>query len=121
MSSRRRFLQAATVTAAAVAAGASATALPQRAAARPTKASPPVTPVKPSPQPSASPHPSPVARALAGSLQNDLPNAHLSDAMTAQIANDIQGNLAIGKAFRKRKGTLPAPDLCFSPVEDTSS
>jgi hypothetical protein len=62
----------------------------------------------------ASTSPSPLAIELARSLQRGLPNAHLSAAMTAKIAKDINDNLFIANAFRKlRSVALPPPDFVF--------
>ena len=111
MSTRRAFLGAA-------AAGAAAVALNRDGVARAASAGP-----SPVPKPSATPgptRPSKLARTLAASIQNELPKAHLSDAMTEKIASDIQDNLAIGNAFRARPNAdLPPPDFVFSAVEDS--
>lgn len=112
MPTRRAFLGAA-----ATGVAAAAIALNRDGVARAATAGP-----SPAPKPSASPvptRPSKLARTLAGSIQAELPKAHLSDAMTEKIAADIQDNLAIGNAFRARPNAdLPPPDFVFSALED---
>ena len=111
MPTRKVFLAAAIAAAAAAAGPLSSDTV--RAAAKPA----------PTPKPTPSPgptKPSALARELARSLQRDLPQAHLSDAMTERIASDIQDNFAIGKAFRNRKNrNLPPPDFVFAADEES--
>jgi hypothetical protein len=110
---RRAFLGAAASSAAAAAVALNPDRTAQAATAAPS----------PAPKPSASPgptRPSKLARALAGSIQSELPKAHISDTMTDKIAADIQDNFAIGNAFRARANAdLPPPDFVFSAVEDS--
>lgn len=69
----------------------------------------------PSPAPTSTPAPSPLARALAASLQRDLPKAEISDALAEKIAGDIESNFDIDKTFRTRSNkNLPPPDFVFS-------
>lgn len=123
MSSRRRFLQTAALTAAALSAATAGTNALASGSASPAKPASAVKPVA-TPTPSPTPTPtSPVAKALAASLQQDLPAAKISNAMTSQIADDIQGNFVIGKTLRKRKNrqAFPPPDLHFVPEQGQSS
>ncbi|HLW38142.1 MAG TPA: twin-arginine translocation signal domain-containing protein [Candidatus Eremiobacteraceae bacterium] len=122
MPSRRVFLKNAAVAAAALSTSAIAAAqLAQgetAAAATSPKATPRAVPAAPRPSPTPSPGPSKLARELAGSLQRDLPAAHLSDSMTEKIASDINDNLVINKTFRNQKNrALPPPDFMFVAEE----
>jgi hypothetical protein len=102
MPTRRNFIGTAMAIAALTAAGRRAEAAPGAPTPTPTK----------TPAPSASP--SPLAVELAHSLQRGLPEAHLSAAMTAKIAKDINDNFAISVAFRKSSTVaLPPPDFVF--------
>jgi len=69
----------------------------------------------PNPTASSATAPSPLAKELATSLQRGLPNAKLSEAITAKIASDIQDGFAINKAFTNVDNkNLPPPDFVFS-------
>ena len=103
MPTRRNFIGTAMAIAALTAAGRRAQAAPGAPTPTPTKTPAP-----------ASTSPSPLAVALAHSLQRGLPEAHLSAAMTAKIAKDINDNFAISVAFRKISTlALPPPDFIF--------
>jgi len=110
MPTRKVFLAAVIVAAAAASGSLSRDAAHAAASPVPT----------PTPAPSSGPtKPSALARELARSLQHDLPKARLSDAMTERIASDIQDNFAIGKAFRNRKNrNLPPPDFVFAADDE---
>ncbi len=110
MVTRRIFISAA----AAVASLASC--MPRVLASRSSAGLAPAPNRRPTPAPTSTPtKPSPLATKLAQALQRDLPQAHLSDAMTEKIASDIQDTLVIGASFRKRSNErLPAPDFVFA-------
>jgi hypothetical protein len=58
--------------------------------------------------------PSPAALALAKSLQQTLPGAHLSDELVEKIAKDIDGYAPVAKDFRKiRLRNWDEPDFVF--------
>jgi len=108
MTTRRSFLAGAASAAAGIAAAA---APPSTAAVAAT--STPATPA-PAPAPTTPPPPSQLASDLARSLQRELPQARLSDTLTAQIAGDIEGNFDIAKAFRAgRLRNDQEPDFAF--------
>jgi len=94
MPTRRNFIGTAMAIAALTAAGRRAQAAPGAPTPTPTK----------TPAPASTSH----------SLQRGLPEAHLSAAMTAKIAKDINDNFAISVAFRKISTlALPPPDFIF--------
>ena len=128
MTTRRSFLVGAATAAAATAAGlaaaaktesAAATGPPLVAAASPTAAPAAAASAPPTPAPAASTPPSRLARDLARSLQSSMPQAKLSDALTEQIAADIEGNFAIAKTFRGvRLRNGQEPDFVFFADSD---
>ena len=117
MTTRRSFLAGAASAAAGIAAAAAPLST-VAVAATPTPATPapapaPATPA-PTPAPTTPPPPSQLASDLARSLQRELPQARLSDTLTAQIAGDIEGNFDIAKAFRAgRLRNDQEPDFAF--------
>jgi hypothetical protein len=71
------------------------------------------------PAPAQAATPSTLARELARSLQRNLPEARLSDAITAKIASDIEDNFAIATTFRKghlKNGDEPACAFAADPA-----
>lgn len=109
MPTRRSFIGSAGAIVAAIAGRGAA-----YAAANPPAPSPSKRPAPPKNAAPAPASPAPLAVELARSLQHDLPGAHLSTAMTAKIAKDINDNLFISGALRKnRSNALPPPDFVF--------
>lgn len=117
MRSRRRFILNGIIAAAAAVAGIAARGALAAASAK--------TAGKPKPHPTPSPTPKPpstVARALARSLQHDLPAARISDAMTEKIAGDIESLFDISKAFRKQRlHNWDEPDFTYSALSGPQS
>ena len=76
----------------------------------------------PAAAPKPPPGPSATARCIAKHLQSSLKGAKLDDAVTEQIAGDIDGYLDLGGAFRaKALRNSDEPDSIFSAIEGLSS